>query len=59
MIAGEAGGRDSQAVLIPRSGRSPGEGNSIPLQYPCLGNPTDRGAGWAIVRGVTEESDMT
>ena len=53
------GGRDSQAVLIPRSGRSPGEGNSIPLQYSCLGNPTDRGAWWAIVHGVTEESDMT
>ena len=23
-------------------GRSPGEGNGNPLQYPCLGNPTDR-----------------
>ena len=23
---------------------SPGEGNSNPLQYPCLENPTDRGA---------------
>ena len=30
---------------IPGSGRSPGEGNSNPLQYSCLGNPTDRGAG--------------
>ena len=26
--------------LIPRSGRSPGEGNGNPLQYSCLGNPT-------------------
>ena len=29
---------------IPESGRSPGEGNSNPLQYSCLGNPMDRGA---------------
>ena len=29
---------------IPGSGRSPGEGNSNPLQYSCLGNPMDRGA---------------
>ena len=29
---------------IPGSGRSPGEGNDIPLQYSCLENPTDRGA---------------
>ena len=25
-----------------------------PLQYSCLGNPTDRGAWWATVHGVTE-----
>ena len=30
--------------LIPGSERSPGEGNGYPLQYPCLENPTDRGA---------------
>ena len=30
--------------LIPRSGRSPGEGNGYLLQYSCLGNPMDRGA---------------
>ena len=29
---------------IPRSGRSPGEGNGRPLQYSCLGNPMGRGA---------------
>ena len=39
---------------IPESGRSPGEGNSNPLQYSCLGNPMDRGAWWATVRGVTK-----
>ena len=27
------------AGSIPRSGRSPGEGNSNSLQYSCLGNP--------------------
>ena len=29
--------------LIPGLGRSPGEGNDNPLQYPCLENPMDRG----------------
>ena len=27
---------------IPGLGRSPGEGNSNPLQYSCLENPMDR-----------------
>ena len=36
---------DAGAVgLIPGSGRSHGEGNGNPLQYPSLGNPMDRGA---------------
>ena len=39
--------------------RSPGEGNGNPLQYSCLGNPMDRGAWWAIVHDVAEESDTT
>ena len=39
----------------PGSGRSPGGGNGNPLQYSCLKNPTDRGAWWAIVHGVTKE----
>ena len=34
---------------IPRSGRSPGEGNGNPLQYSCLENPIDRGAWQATV----------
>ena len=29
---------------IPGLGRSPGEGNSNPHQYSCLGDPMDRGA---------------
>ena len=38
--------------LIPESRRSPGEGNGKPLQYSCLGNPTDRGAWRATVHEV-------
>ena len=44
--------------MIPRSRRSPGEGNGNQLQYSCLGNPMDRGAWWAEVHGVAE-SDIT
>ena len=44
---------------IPGSGRSPGEGNSNPLQYFCLKNSMDRGAWWATVHGVVKESDTT
>ena len=44
---------------IPGSGRSPGEGSGSPLQYSCLGNPMNRGAWWATIRGVTKESDVT
>ena len=40
--------------LIPASGRSPGEGNGNPLQYSCLGNPTDRGAWWTTVQRVAK-----
>ena len=39
---------------IPGLGRSPGEGNSNPLQYSCLENPMDRGAWWAILHGVAK-----
>ena len=39
---------------IPGLGRSPGEGHSNPLQYSCLGYPTDRGAWQATVNGVAE-----
>ena len=53
-LPANAGDLDS----IPGSGRSPGEGNGNPLQYPCLGSPMDRGAWWATVHGVVE-SDTT
>ena len=39
---------------ISGSGRSPGEGNGIPLQYSCLGKPMDRGPRRATVHGVTK-----
>ena len=45
--------------LIPGLERSPGEGNSNPLQYSCLGNPMDRGAWQTTVHGVTKELDTT
>ena len=48
--------------LISELGRSPGEGNGNPLQYFCLGNPTDRGTLQATVHGVaksqTQLSDL-
>ena len=44
--AGDAG-------LIPGSGRFPGEGNHIPLQYSCLENLMDRKAQW-LVSGVAK-----
>ena len=34
---------------FPGLGRSPGEGNGNPLQYPCLENPVDEGAWYATV----------
>ena len=59
-IAGFPTGSDGQASVcntgdpgsIPGSGRSSGEGNGNPLQYPCLENPMDRGAWRAVVHGV-------
>ena len=52
--SGDAG----DAVSIPGSGRSPGEGNGNPLQCSCLGNPMDRGDWRATVHGFAE-SDTT
>ena len=42
---------------IPESGKSSGEGNGNPLQYPCLGNPMNRGAWQASVHEFTTESE--
>ena len=48
--AGDAG----DVCLIPGSGRSPGGGHGNPFLYSCLGNPMDRGAWQATVRGIAE-----
>ena len=40
--------------LIPGSGKSPGGGNSNPLQYFCLENPMDRRAWQATVYRVSK-----
>ena len=39
---------------IPGLRGSPGKGNGNPVQFSCLGNPTDRGAWWATVYGFTK-----
>ena len=36
--------KDIVYMGLPGSGRSPGEGNGNPLQYPCLEDPVDREA---------------
>ena len=53
----EAGGSDGKESVqsvgktdsIPRSEKSPGEGNCYPLQYFFLENTMDKGAWWATV----------
>ena len=40
--------------LIPGLGKSPGEGNGNPFQYPGLENPMDRGAWRATVHRVAK-----
>ena len=52
LTANAANSRDVGS--IPGSRRAPGEGNGNPLQYSCLGNPMDRGAGQAVVLGVAK-----
>ena len=60
-VQGFPGGSDSEESAcntgdlgsIPGSRKSPGGGNGNPLRCSCLENPTDRGAWWASVRGVT------
>ena len=39
---------------IPRSGRSPGEGNGDTVQYSWQQNPMDKGAWQATVHGVAK-----
>ena len=42
------------AGSVPELGRSPGGGNSNPLQYSCLENSMDRGAWCATVHRVAK-----
>ena len=42
------------ASSIPKSGRSPGEGNGNPLQYSCLESPVDTRGWWATVPRATK-----
>ena len=61
-VPGFSGGSDGKESdcsagdlgLIPGSGRSPGEGNGNPLQYPCLEKPMDGGAWQATVHGLAQ-----
>ena len=41
-------------VSIPALERPPSVGKGNPLQYSCLGNPTDRRARRATVHGITK-----
>ena len=62
IVRGFPGGPDSKesacnirdAGSISELGRSPGEGNGNPLQYPCLENPMVRGVWQTTVHGVTK-----
>ena len=48
---------------VSGSGRSPGEGNANPLQYPCLENPMDgrvwQATGHRVAKSWTRLSDFT
>ena len=46
--------RQGSAGLISGSGRSLGEENGNPLQFPCLENPMNRGTWWVIYCWVTK-----
>jgi len=46
-----------QETQVQFPGRSPGEGNDYPLQYPCLENSMDRGSWWARVHEGHKKSD--
>ena len=54
-IAGDEG----DIGLIPKTGRSFGEGNGNPHWYSCLGNPRDRGTWRVLSPWGHKESDMT
>ena len=53
-LPANAGDADS----IDRLGKSARKGNGSPLQYSCLGSPTDREVWWATVHGVAEKCQI-
>ena len=46
--------QEPQETQVQSLGQKDLEGCGNPLQYPCLENPMNRGAWWAIVHGVTK-----
>ena len=66
-VLGFSGGSDGKASahnagdpgLIPGLGRSPGEGNSNPLQYSCLENPHEQRTLVVYSPWGRKESDTT
>ena len=44
-----SGPKESEVLVVVL-----GEGNGTPLQCSCLADPMDRGAWWAVVRGVAK-----
>ena len=52
-------GKESACQFSLWVGRSPGEGNSNPLQYSCLGNLMDRGVWLAPVHVFVKELNTT
>jgi len=58
ILPGNAGVRGDSS-LIPGSGRFFAEGNGNTLQYPCLGNPMDKGVWQALVHEVAKVLKVT
>ena len=57
LLASAGGTGDTSSV--PGSGRSPGGGNSNPLQDSCQDNPVDRGAWWVIDHALDQTGPFT
>ena len=54
LSAKESACNAGDSVSVPGSGRSPGEGNGNPFQYPCLEKPMERGTWQAAVHGAAK-----
>ena len=52
-------GDTGDAGWLPGSGKSPGEGNGNPLQYPCLENPQGQRSLAGYSPQSCKESDTT